>query len=70
MENLNKFFFEIKTSETVLVGDSFAKKKRNNIREEMYVANFFERLLKKCVNVCRDKIMRKSVEKCQTYPKI
>ena len=22
----------------------------------MYVANFFDRLLKKCVNVCRDKI--------------
>ena len=39
----------------------------------MYVANFFEQLLKKCANVSAtkfDKIMRKSVGKCQTYPKI
>ena len=36
----------------------------------MYVANNFERLFKTSINACRDKIMRKSVGKCQTYPKI
>ena len=37
-------------------------------RFEHYVANFFDGFLKKRVNVCRDKIMRKSVETMSNLP--
>ena len=38
-------------------------------RFEHYGANFFDGFHKKCVNVCRDKIMRKSVETMTNSPK-